>query len=158
RIRRSNSDVVPVDSDAFREFRSCNIGPTFNGFVPCVFRLPEIRGQTIVALLFGKISRREQPCDLSRESKWRISTVLLPPVLLCDRAVSDKVSCRALYHRPRVEPGKSINTFQLVRDKYWKSRFIHLHSSPIGRPVEPPVPQPVTDPLLRRHWVDERRS
>src|SRR5438445_1882914 len=94
--------------------------------------LLEIQVQTIVALILRKNSRREQSRDLSRESKWRISTVLLPPVLLCDRAVSDKVTCRALYHRPRVEPRKSIHTFQLVRDKYWKSRFIHLHSSPIG--------------------------
>src|SRR5207247_7917206 len=93
--------------------------------------LPEIQGYSIVALLFGKIGRCEQSRDLGRESKWRISAVFLPSVLLCDRAVSNKISHCALYHRPRVESRKSIDTFQLVRDKYREGCFIHLHSSPI---------------------------
>ena len=157
-VRRGEADVVAVHAGLLGQVRARHVDQAFDGVVPGVGGLAQVRGHLLFAVFVGQVGGDEQGGDLHRHRRGEIAGFLLPAVQRRDRAVADQVAGRPAHHRPKelhavvrqglLAPGQ-------VHQQDDERRLVELNAVPAGPAAHLHVLRPVSVGVLRDAEVEQ---
>src|ERR1017187_2655137 len=109
-FRRSNAHIIPSDIVLLGQLGAGHIDPALDVVVPRVGRFAQINGSLGLALHFRHIGGGQQGRNFGSQRERRVARILLPTVLLRDRAVVDYVGGGAAHHRPETRQRRCVKS------------------------------------------------